>query len=526
MKLFWLLLLLAVVGTIVLDVGVFANDNVFGSDEDGNIVISSTGFENLSLGFNGETLESIVARHLEELTPRDNKKQLPTNPQTSFVVGADKFDASTDMAHSRTNDDIAFISGYTFSHGFAQFGLPEAVNEKNTTFVEGKSNGFVMRINHATEDVEWIFFVSAGTNASESELCEGVTHSLSSTSHQEGIVVALCKVTDAYIYGEAEAIGGAGDLLLVALDGLSGELLWAKQFGTENYDVPRALVNLQEEDGNLLVFGESHHANDDGGVNTNVIGFRCSFDPNNDQDVVVAVEPLNPPFPNTTNPDHMFAGVPFRSNVFLVGNTRGTFPGNDAPGAVPCAVTALLLENSEWKVWQHSGGDTTTRFLSTCTFDGIFNPVVVGSLRTNIDGEEDNDVFIAMFSDENELLWSTTIGTFGHDQPRKVLCDIENSQIIIAGHTEGAFYPYENQGGYDIFVMKAAISLTDDEPTFSVTSIHQFGSPSSDFVSSADVLEYNPSTNQHTILISGNTYDKNGRKGIKDLSVWMATMDI
>ncbi len=91
-------------------------------------------------------------------------------------------------------------------------------------------------------------------------------------------------------------------------------------------------------------------------------------------------------------------------------------------------------------------------------------------------GTDYRDVaWIAAFTSDGELLWSTTIdsGTYSSDAFKKVIVNTDGD-VIAAGNTSGAFTGYVNSGGYDLFVAK----LSAQGETRWLT---QFGSSSYDY---------------------------------------------
>eukprot|EP00056_Hartaetosiga_gracilis_P020969 m.22115 g.22115 ORF g.22115 m.22115 type:complete len:161 (-) comp8804_c0_seq1:53-535(-) len=141
---------------------------------------------------------------------------------------------------------------------------------------------------------------------------------------------------------------------------------------------------------------------------------------------------------------------------------------------------------------------TSSRFLGVCTLRGSQDQVAVGTVDI---GNSPGDVLVAYYS-SGKLVWWKSFGTSETDVASSVVCDDE--YVLIGGQTAGAFYPFQNQGDCDAFVVKARVGFSKDE--FHVEAVQQFGTGNNILPKHISILSKDPSSHVFKVLLAGVVY--------------------
>jgi hypothetical protein len=106
-----------------------------------------------------------------------------------------------------------------------------------------------------------------------------------------------------------------------------------------------------------------------------------------------------------------------------------------------------------WSQLLGSTGDEHPRGIAVDTVDDVF---VTGSTSGGIGGFRNvgqDDVFLAKYSADGDLLFSLQLGTEHNEIATDVVVD-DSGNAYVFGSTEGAFDGNDNAGGYDLFAAK------------------------------------------------------------------------
>lgn len=162
-------------------------------------------------------------------------------------------------------------------------------------------------------------------------------------------------------------------------------------------------------------------------------------------------------------------------NAFLAGATYAALPGQvSAGGADAFAAKVDAQGNVVWiRQFGSSDGDTGEG-VAVGASGGV---VIAGSTSGALPGQASAggfDAFVAVYSAAGDALWRHQFGTASSDYGRTVALDAMG-QVVVAGETDGAMDGHVNLGGLDGFVAKVD---SGGNPVW----LRQFGSSASEFL--------------------------------------------
>ena len=160
-------------------------------------------------------------------------------------------------------------------------------------------------------------------------------------------------------------------------------------------------------------------------------------------------------------------------NSYIVGYTEGTFAGQTARGGSDAFIRKLPPDGST--AWTRQFGTSSDDHAEAVTVDKHDRIYVVGVTRGAFPGNShkgDDDVFVRKYRPNGAALWTRQFGTDQRDVPSDVAVD-KAGRVYIVGSTFGAFPRHANRGADDAFVRKY-------RPDGAAVWTRQFGSASSD----------------------------------------------
>jgi Ca2+-binding RTX toxin-like protein len=164
-------------------------------------------------------------------------------------------------------------------------------------------------------------------------------------------------------------------------------------------------------------------------------------------------------------------------NVYITGYTDGSIPTqpNTNKGGVDAFIAKYAPNGT--RLWVRQLGTTKDKneYAYRITLDGAGNPYITGDTNGTIGGNNlgDEDVFIAKYDTNGNLLSTSGFGTAGKDRARGIVSD-RSGNIYVGGFTTGSLGG-PNSGGGDIFLAK--IDTSPAPPEFK----KQLGSSSDDY---------------------------------------------
>jgi Bacterial Ig domain/Beta-propeller repeat len=275
--------------------------------------------------------------------------------------------------------------------------------------------------------------------------------------------VYITGVTSGSFPGNSNA--GKEDVFLIKFD-VNGAQQWVKQLGTDGNDSASGVV--VDVTGNVYITGEA------GGSfpGTSNAGkrdiFLMKFDANGTQQWVKQFG---------TNDDDLASGVALDAtgNVYVVGTTDGSFPGNGNVGESGCFL--LKFNANGTQRWVKQFGTESFDNASGVAVDVTGNVYITGQTGGSFPGNINVggwDVFLMKFDVNGTQQWLKQLGTTESEFASGVAVDASNN-VYITGQTGGSFPGNSNVGYFDGLLMKF-------DANGSQRWVKQFGSDNDDYV--------------------------------------------
>lgn len=186
-------------------------------------------------------------------------------------------------------------------------------------------------------------------------------------------------------------------------------------------------------------------------------------------------------------------GLDDGGNVYVVGQTFGTLPGQTSGGGWDAFVRKYSPAGDELWTRQFGGGGAESA--AAVRLDHAGNAYVVGGTRGTLPGQTsvgDWDAFLVKFDPAGNTVWSRQFGTVDEDYGMAVVLD-GNGYPIVAGETAGLLAGAATAGGLDSFVREY-------DPAGNVIWTRQFGSKGDDYAVGAAVSPAG------AVLVAGTTF--------------------
>ena len=212
---------------------------------------------------------------------------------------------------------------------------------------------------------------------------------------------------------------------------------WARQFGTEGFDLASAVALDQE--GNLYVVGYSS-----GALPTqSQLGFRDVYVLKYDHDgnLLWTRQMGSPAHDSGTG-----VAVDGSGGLYVVGSTYGNFPEKENLGGRDAFL--LRYAGDGVPIWTIQFGTDTEDFATGAVADSAGNVYVVGNVSGTLPGQTHfglGDAFVRKYNDGGNLLWTRQFGTEHQDEAAAVGMDGDGT-LYIVGNTYSTF-PGQTRGG-------------------------------------------------------------------------------
>lgn len=243
-----------------------------------------------------------------------------------------------------------------------------------------------------------------------------------------------------------------GNTHLGRLDGVivkysaSGAKLWARQFGTEEHDVPTGVV--VDNSGNVFVTGWTLGGLDGNTNNTGAADiFIVKYDAHGMKQWSRQFGTDERDVPNGIKVDSS-------GHIYLVGRTQGTFAGNTNAGERD--VFILKCNSSGVIQWIRQFGTSRNDEAHDIVLDNSGNIYATGETGGQLEGNKSAggaDLFVTKYNGKGERQWIRQDGTADADTSLSIAVD-GSDNLYIAGETSGAFDGHKNVDETDIFVTK------------------------------------------------------------------------
>jgi hypothetical protein len=140
-------------------------------------------------------------------------------------------------------------------------------------------------------------------------------------------------------------------------------------------------------------------------------------------------------------------------NVYVVGQTEGTLPGQTSKGGVDAFIAKYSKTGD--RTWLKQIGTPELDEAQSVAVDNEGNVYVTGETEGSLFGNNlgGSDAFIVKYTAAGNEVVNTQMGTANNDETYGITVDA-NQNVYVVGQTQGAFTDNTNAGSYDIWVAK------------------------------------------------------------------------
>lgn len=141
-------------------------------------------------------------------------------------------------------------------------------------------------------------------------------------------------------------------------------------------------------------------------------------------------------------------------NVYLAGIFNDTLDGQRTQGGFDMCL--IKFDPGGKKLWMRTSGSKETDSVTGLAIGPSGKIYVSGYSRGTFEGQVragKDDVFIFKYGPDGDRIWSRYFGTPEDDPTRDMAVDADEN-IYVAGFTEGSIDGQKNAGSYDVFVLK------------------------------------------------------------------------
>lgn len=219
---------------------------------------------------------------------------------------------------------------------------------------------------------------------------------------------------------------------------------WTRQFGTSKNDYGLGIAVHDRSD--VFVTGITNGELDE---NTNAGGLDIFVSKYNATGFKQWTRQLG-----TTSDDYgRGIAVDVNGNVYVTGETRGSFDGNANAGSSDIFIVKYNSEGA--KQWIRQFGTASAENAVAIAISGNGAIYVTGSTRGALDGVNlgELDIVIAKYSNVGVKEWIRQLGTINDDAGSDIAVD-EHNGIYVTGYTGGELHGGINAGGVDVFIVK------------------------------------------------------------------------
>lgn len=225
----------------------------------------------------------------------------------------------------------------------------------------------------------------------------------------------------------------------------SGKELWTREIDTTSDDTASGIT--KDSVGNILVVGDTTGALDGNAPLGNHDAFIVKYDS-------AGNKLWTRQFGGNLNDSGHAVATDAADNIFVVGDTRGTFDGNVAAGEYDVFVSKFDAQGV--KQWTRQLGTPGTDDSWAVASDSAGNVFIGGYVFGSLDGQPwagQPDAFLAKFSPAGAKLWVHQFGFAQGDYVHGLAVD-DDDNLYVTGEVWGALDNKYWGGLSDIFVIK------------------------------------------------------------------------
>jgi hypothetical protein len=348
----------------------------------------------------GPTVASITFRGLIDIFVGKFSKY--AEQEYSIFYGGSDQEHGNDLVVTPDGEDL-YVTGFTFGEDFPIVPQINPNNGSHFDNIEGGTEAFILRFNANDGDITFAQYIGGcaneegygiDTDNDGNIFIGGYTLSKAAACSTNNLLPVFDPGNGAYYQDDNLAGTGLSTGFIVKFNP-DNEITWGTHFGGNNHVFIRDLV-LNKHNGELLITGESFGAN-------TVVDNTAPF-PSPDNGNFPLADPGSLAYvqTNTTTTGNAFVAR-FSANVHALGWCT-TF------GAGGYDVGTSIAVNSKDEVYIAGYTNSNTYSVSCVEPTNGGFPLCNPHQATTTADASDHDIFIARFSERDELVWSTYVG--------------------------------------------------------------------------------------------------------------------
>lgn len=273
---------------------------------------------------------------------------------------------------------------------------------------------------------------------------------LGTKGHDEAFALATDAHNNVFVAGYVTGelvVGqhmGEQDAFLSKFDS-EGALLWQRQMGTPTSDIATALTT--DPMGNVYIAGHTKGEWVPGELQGGRDAFLEKYDANGNHIWEIQVGTASYDAATALTSDQ-------EGNIFLTLNTSGELIEGQHKGERDAYLAKFA--NDGTRLWDKQIGTASHDEVAAVTTDAEGSVFIAGQTQGElVEGEQKGglDAYLAKYDSDGNRKWQIQIGSTGFDYATSLSSD-KNGNLYIAGNTDGAMVPSQQNGGWDTFLAK------------------------------------------------------------------------
>ncbi len=318
-----------------------------------------------------------------------------------------------------------------------------ATDKDGNVYLAGETQGaFFGETNQGNSDAFIVKYDKTGTKVWHKWLgSNGDDYATALATDKDGNVYLAGYTTGALF---AETNKGNSDAFIVKYD-KDGNKLWHKWLGSNKSDYARALAT--DKDGNVYLAGDTYGALFSETNKGRLDAFIAKYNKDGTKIWHNWLGSNNDNFTKALATDK-------DGNVYLAGDTLGALFDEANKGGYDAYIVKYDKDGN--KTWHKRLGSNQGSYAKALATDKDGNVYLAGETYGALFAETnqgDADAFIIKYDKDGNKLWHKWLGSNGSDYANALATDAD-SNVYLAGETYGALFAETNKGNYDAFIVK------------------------------------------------------------------------
>ncbi len=345
----------------------------------------------------------------------------------------------------------AFISKYDsegnqvwvreFGTSENDWGLSITIDKSGNLFIAGRTSGtFVGETSSGRNDAFVAKFDSEGKQVWVKQF--------GTSGSDDGYSITIDESGNLYVSGRTygtfpgeTSSGGYYDAFVAKFDS-EGKQVWVKQFGTSGFELGYSIA--VNKNGNLFITGNVSRTFPGETSSGGTDAYIAKYDSEGNQIWIRQ-------FGTSRTDTGRSIATDESGNLFITGNTMGTFPGETSSGYEDVFVAKYDSEGNQ--IWVKQFGTSHDDWGFSIATDGNGNLFIAGRTGSGETSSSNRNAFITKYDSDGNQIWVKQFGTSSFDEGYSIAIDGSGNPFVF-GNTGGTFPGETSSGGWDVFIAK------------------------------------------------------------------------